>query len=274
MLTRLTLAFALAASTATAQGLSDPEGEAVFEALGLAEMIDVMREEGIVYGAEIGDDLFEGRVTGEWTTLVSDIYDADRMSGQVQAVLQAEIEPQHYDDIIAFFTNETGQTVISLEIAARRALLDEAVEEAATEAAALASADETDRYKLVEKFVATNDLIETNIVGALNSNYAFYTGLADGGALGNQLTEEQILADVWSQEPEIRQNTTEWVYSFLLLSYQPLEDGELVAYIAFSETDAGQDLNQAMFTAFDGVFESISRALGLGSARFMVSEDI
>lgn len=273
MLTRLTLAFALSASVATAQ-TSDETAQAMFQALGLPDMIGIMREEGIVYGAEIGADLFDGRVTGEWTQLVSDIYDADRMGAQVLAVLQDEISPQNAESIIAFFTSEPGETIISLEVAARRALLDDDLEEAASEAAALASADETPRYQLIEQFVDANDLVETNVVGAMNSNYAFYRGLVDGGALGQQLTDDQILADVWGQEPEIRQNTTEWVYTFLLLAYQPLDDSDLETYIAFSETEAGQDLNQALFTSFDGVFESISRALGLGSARFMVAEDI
>ena len=55
------------------------------------------------------------------------------------------------------------------------------------------------------------------------------------------------------QNIDIRQNTTEWVYSFLLLAYEPLEDADLETYIAFSETGAGQDLNAAMFAAFDGM---------------------
>lgn len=273
-ITTFAVSAVLTATAAFAQEPSADQADAIFDVLGLPEMVEIMREEGIVYGAEIGADLFDGRVTGEWTALVSNIYDADRMGDQVRAVLAQEIDPESVEDILAFFSSEPGRTIIELEVAGRRALLDDAVEEAASEAAALASADETDRYQLVERFVATNDLIETNVVGAMNSNYAFYIGLADGGALGDQLTEDQILADVWSQEPEIRRNTTEWVYTFLMLSYQPLEDADLETYIAFSESDAGQDLNQALFTAFDGVFESISRALGLGSARFMVAEDI
>jgi len=164
--------------------------------------------------------------------------------------------------------------LVDLEIGARRALMDEDLEEASKESAALAIADEAPRVAMVEDFIAANDLIETNIVGAMNSNYAFYIGLLDGGAFGQDLTEEQILKDVWSQEPEIRNNTFEWVYSYLLLAYQPLSDEELETYIAFSKSEAGQDLNTALFVAFDSMYEDISRALGLASSRYMAGQDL
>ncbi|MFO8127697.1 hypothetical protein [Yoonia sp.] len=119
-----------------------------------------------------------------------------------------------------------------------------------------------------------NDLIEANVVGSLNSSYAFYTGLIDGGAMPADVTTETALQNVWSQEPDVRSDTTEWVYSFLLMAYQPLSDAELEAYIAFSRTEAGQDMSGALFSAFDGMFDDISRGLGLASSRFMVSQEL
>ena len=119
-----------------------------------------------------------------------------------------------------------------------------------------------------------NNLVETNVAGALNTNLAFYYGLLDGGAFGGALTEDQILADVWSQEQEIRENTSEWIYSFLFMAYQPLEDEDLEAYIAFSETEAGEDLNRAMFASFDRLFEGISRSLGRAAANEMTAEEL
>ncbi len=265
------IAFALAAGTASAQSA---QTETLFNALGLPEMMQIMREEGVVYGAEIGSDLFGDRTNAEWTEIVSGIYDVDAMRNEVLTELDTALEGDNVDAMISFFTGEPGQSIISLELSARRALLDDAVEEAAKEIATEAMLDNTDRYQKVKTFVEVNDLVETNVVGAMNSNYAFYTGLMDGGAMPQELTEDQVLTDVWSQEPEIRVNTTEWVYSFLMLAYQPLSDADLDAYIAFSETEAGQDLNDAMFQAFDGMFEDISRALGLGSAKFMTGQDI
>ena len=264
-------AFVLAAVSAHAQ---DEASDPLFVALGLPEMIGIMREEGLQYGADIGTDLLGEANDPQWTALVSDIYDADRMTATVARELKAELEGTDTAPMLDFFTSELGRTIIGLEVSARRALLDEAVEEASKEAAAIAMADETPRYAQVERFVDANELVETNVVGAMNSNYAFYIGMMSGGGFPQELTEDQILADVWSQEPEIRSNTTEWVYSFLLMAYQPLSDDELDAYIAFSESEAGQALNSALFDAFDGMFEDISRKLGFASAQMMGQEEI
>ena len=171
-------------------------------------------------------------------------------------------------------TAEPGESFVRLEASARRALLDDEVEQAANEAAAVAMVDQTDRFQQIERFVETNGIVESNVVGAMNANYAFFQGLLQGGAFDGEMTEDQILADVWSREPEIRANTTEWVYSFLLMAYEPMTDSDMEAYIAFSETEAGERLNRAIFDAFDGLFEDVSRDLGRGAARFVVSETL
>ena len=277
MLHRLTLSSAalfLTSTIALADPIDPAKGDALFAALGMPEMLQIMREEGVVYGAEIGSDLFGGRTSVEWTNLVSDIYDVDTMRDEVKAELFVALEGADIDAMIAFFGSEPGESIIALELSARRALLDDVVEDAAKEVATQAMLDNTDRYQQVKTFVEINDLVETNVVGAMNSNFAFYMGLMDGGAMPQELTVDQVLQDVWSQEPEIRVNTTEWVYSFLMLAYQPLSEADLDTYIAFSETQAGKDLNSAMFAAFDGMFEDISRGLGLGSAQFMSGQDI
>ena len=73
------------------------------------------------------------------------------------------------------------------------------------------------------------------------------------------MTEDQILTDVWSQEADIRENTTDWLFSFLFMAYAPLDDADLEAYIAFSQTDAGETINRAMFDSFDELFTGINR---------------
>lgn len=265
---------AQAQSSAAASETTTAEVDALYEALGLPEMIGIMRDEGLEYGATIAEDLFGGRGGAEWEATVARIYDAGRMDAAVRAGLARALQGADAEAIAAFFTSDTGRRIVGLEVSARRALLDDAVEEASKEAAALAIADETPLAERVARFIEANDLIETNVVGALNSNYAFYRGLAAGGALPGEMTEEDMLADVWAQEPEIRDSTTEWVRSFLIMAYQPLPPEDLESYIAFSGTEAGQRLNQALFAAFDGLFEEISMALGAEAARFMAGQDI
>jgi len=246
--------------------------DALFAALALPDLIDIMREEGLEYGAQINTDLFPAQGGAEWHATIAAIYDSERMQTEVRAALAEALSRQDIAPMLAFFQTEPGLSFVALEVSARRALLDEAVEEASKEIAAIEIADETPRYQIMTRFIEANDLIETNVVGAMNSNFAFYRGLMRGDALPGELTETEILADVWAQEPEIRANTTEWVYSFLLMAYQPLTDADLEAYIAFSTTAPGQALNRAIFAAFDGMFEDVSERLGFAASRYMVGQ--
>ena len=250
------------------------ETDELFQLLMLPDIIEIMREEGVSYGDTIGQDLFGGPPTAEWAATVERIYDYDVMEGMVRADFGASLEGEDLAPILEFFGSDQGQMIVGLEVSARRALLDDAVEEAAEDAANIARADEDPRMMLVAEFVDTNNLIETNVEGALNSNLAFYAGLLDGGAFEGALTEDQILTDVWSQEPEIRASTTEWINSFLFMAYQPLDEADVQAYIAFSETDAGGVINRTMFDSFDRLFTGISRSLGRAAANEMTMQEL
>lgn len=265
---------ALATTSLSAQESDAAKVDDLFDALGMPEMIQIMREEGLAYGEALAEQMLPDGGSAEWDVAVSAIYDTQMMYEEVRGALGEALEGGDIDAMIAFYTSEPGTTIIDLEVSARRALLDETVEEASKENAAIAMMDETPRYQMVEEFIVINDLIEANVVGAMNSSYAFYLGLIDGGVMPAGMTAETALQDVWAQEPDIRNDTSEWVYAFLLMAYQPLPDADLDAYIAFSQTDAGQELTGAIFMSFDGMFDDISRALGLASSRFMMTQEL
>ena len=153
-------------------------------------------------------------------------------------------------------------------------MLDDSVDEAARARLEELQLVEDPLLDRLHAFSDANDLVESNVIGAMNSNVAFYFGLIEGGALGFEMTEEQVLSDVWGQEESIRLETETWVYSYLALAYQPLDPDDLDAYTAFSLTPEGQALNNALFAAFDTLFTGISRNLGFAAARYMIGEDI
>jgi hypothetical protein len=250
------------------------DAQALFEALSMSEVVQIMHEEGIGYGREIAADLFAGDPPAEWDALVAEIYNPERMEAEALQALSDATLNDDLGPIIAFFTSEPGQSFIELEISARRAFLDEELEAEAKATASMALMDQTPRAEQVGRFVRINDLVETNVTSALNSTYAFYLGLMDGGAFPSEMTEEDMIADVWSQEAEIRANTTEWVFGFLMMAYGPVSDEDIEAYISFSQTDGGKTLNRAVFGAFDGIFEGISMSLGRAAARYMVGQEL
>jgi len=246
----------------------------LYDALLMPDVIAIMQTEGVGYGEDLRDELFAGRGGAAWPAIVAGVYDAEAMNALVIDRFDTLLGAADLDPLIEFFTSERGARIVRLELEARRAMMDKGVEQAAKERFADMRAAGEARLDLLEAFVAANDLVESNIVGAMNANYAFYIGLMDGGAFPHDMTEEQALSDVWAQEPEIRADTIDWVYSYLALAYQPLDDDDLAVYTALSQTAEGRALNRAIFGAFDTMYARISQALGQGASQFILGEDL
>lgn len=270
---------AVAETTAGETSSSTTEEAAVAElvkTMHFGQVIDLLRVEGLEYGKSIEDEMFPGGGGAAWSGTVAGIYDVQTMQTAFNAKLADELRGKGKEvaEMTAFFALPLGQRVLALELEARRSLMDDDTEAAASLAWSDVAAEGGKRAELVERFAEVNDLVDSNVMGTLNSNLAFYQGMAGTGAFADEMTEETMLSDVWAQEPDIRQQTSEWVYPFLNLSYSSLSEDELQNYVDFSASDAGQVLNAALFAAFDAVFVPISRSLGAAAALQMKGQDI
>lgn len=249
---------------------------ALTDTMMMGDIMAVMREEGLEYGKTLSSEMFPDQSGAQWDAVVALIYDSATMRSRFDAALAQALvgaEPE-LEEIENFFGSEQGQNILRLEIEARRALLDSELEDAAKLAWEDLRAEGGPRVEKLTQFVEANDLIESNVMGAMNANLAFYRGLSESGAFPQEMTEDQMLSDVWGQEPDVRAETTDWLFPFLSLAYRPLTDEDLSAYIAFSETPAGQKMNSALFAAYDAVFTRISYDLGRAAAKQMQGEDI
>lgn len=252
----------------------------LMDVMGMDDIVQIMREEGLAYGGDLGRDMLAGQGGPVWGRQVDRIYDVDAMSTMVRAGFREAFGTTDPEPLIRFFESETGRQIVSLEIAARRAFMDEDIEETAREAFRQIEADldapsprDIDPHlSAIEAYVEANDLIGFNVMGAMNANMLFYRGLIEGGAL--EMTEGEILSDVWEQEDETRAETREWLYAFLMLAYQPLEAEEISGYADLSLTPAGRAMNRALFAAFDDMYGTLSHALGLAIAAQMLTEDL
>jgi len=240
--------------------------------LKLDEIVGILHAEGMDYAASIERDMLPGRGGQLWDRTVEHLYDQGTMRTGLEAALARDMEHEQIAAAEAFFGTEQGQSILTLENAARAAMADSDIEEVARAAYADAREAGDDRIEMIDRFVSANDLVERNVAGALSSNFQFFRGLVDGGAM--TMSEQDIIADVWSQETEIRTDTEEWLYAFLMMAYQPLSDDTMQAYIAFSETSAGRALNGALFDGFEAVYRDISYGLGLATAQAMLSSDL
>lgn len=253
-----------------------PEISALSKTLMIARVMDVMRAEGLKHSADLSADLLAGQGDAAWRAVVEVIYDTEKMTARFDAALAKALadSPATVTESAAFFASPLGQRVLTLELEARVTLLDDAAEAAAKASWDKMRVENPPRVPLLTAFATANDLIESNVMGALNANLAFYRGLSGAGAFGDPMPEDQMLSEVWGQEPEIRTETTDWLYPFLMLSYEPLSDDELQSYIDFSTTEAGQKLNAAVFVAFDAVMVDLSRELGTAAGQLMLGQDI
>jgi len=246
------------------------------QALELDRLVAVLSREGLKYGDDLEDELFGGAGGARWDGIVATVHDQARMKRLLVDRLTADLAAQ--DAAVAkmtdFVASDLGKRIIGLELSAREALLDDPVRDAA-EIAWQDMLDEKDRrIDLIRRFSDVNDLIEMNVAGGMNSNLAFFKGMVAGGATDPALSESEMMADLWAQEPQIRQDTEDWLFPYLAMAYQPLSDADLTAYIDFSATAEGRMLNAALFAAFDVLFVAVSEELGFAAARFAQGEDL
>lgn len=236
------------------------------------ELMRILSEEGLEQSEDLRGDMFPGRGGVGWTATVGQIYAPERLASVFRSAFDKALEDADLTAILSFYDGAVGAKIASLEVEARRAIMSEDVEEAARAGYREIAGSGSEREALFDKFVEINDLIDRNVAGALNANLAFYRGLGSGP--GFDIDETQMLGDVWAQEAEIREDTAGWVYGFMTLAYEPISDADLRAYVEISGTEAGRELNRALFAGFDAVFLDVSYAIGAATAQFSAGDEL
>lgn len=248
-------------------GLADPVS--LGRLMRLDELVGVMREEGLAFGAELGQDMLPSGGGAVWAARVSRLYEVAPMQMVVSQQFAAALSAEHLPPAEAFFASSLAQRIIDGELAARRAFLVPETEEAARKA----TQDLTPaRKQALSEFIEMNGLIENNVTGGMTSQFKFYQGLVDGGML--EMSYDDILAEAWAAEEGLRQDTQAWILAFLMLAYEDLSIEEIAAYTAFSETDAGRAVNHAIFSAFDRMYADLSYGLGLAIADLAQDQEL
>lgn len=266
--------FLIVIQTSLAFSEISPQTERLVKALQLEDLFEVMAKEGEAYGQSLDAELLDGNGGAMWRQAVIEIYRPGRVWKRFLQDFDDSLVDADINSIVAFSESPLALKIFKLEVSARRALLDKSIEQASAQMIQTLRENDDPRVPLLKQFVEINDLVEFNVMGAMNANYAFYQGLIDGKGIDVSMTDEQILHEVWGQEQAIRDETSDWIYSYLALAYRPLTDAELTAYIEFSQSQAGRGLNAAIFTTFDTLYKEISYQLGLKVAASMHGDDI
>lgn len=252
-----------------------PELYRMLDGMGMYEIIALMGTENTQGGSDLEEQLFPGAGGAAWQAAVTQLNATDRMFGLFEDAFNVDaLTAEDIANVQAFISSAAGQRVFAGEVAARQMFLDASAVDAATDVFMAAVQDADPRLDILQRFNEVNGLVDRNVSGALNLRFSFYRGLIDGGAFDNDVPEQLMLSEVWAQEPEVRQLTVEWLFSFQLLAYADVTDADLEAYVALTETPSGRAVNAALFAAFDDMLGSLSYDLGYAAAGFIAGEDI
>ena len=261
---------------AAGAAMADARMTVLVDVLKLREAAHILREEGLDHALELDADMLDGRGGAGWQSQVDAVYNTERMvetvRGALADALQSPASTTELEETIEFFASDLGAKIVVLENSARLAILDKDVEEAARARYAELEGTDDARLALIKSFVESGDMINRNVTSAMNSNYQFLRGLADGNAI--EMDDDEMLADVAADIDEITDDTVSWLYGYLLLAYHPLSDAELQVYLTYSQTKAGQALNRGLFDGFGKAYEDISYALGWAVALNMTAEEL
>lgn len=236
----------------------------LLDALQIDRVMAVMAAEGMKDGEMLRETLLPETPVARWNTALGHIYDVTTMGQSFEARFMAELgtSGETVAPMLEFFGSDLGQKIVTAELDARQALLDDAAEDQARLTVEEMRMASDPRFAQLQAFAEANDLIEMNVAGALNASYAFSQGLQAAGGLDVDMTEQDLLREAWAQEPVIRSETETWLYPYLVTAYAGLTAEELDAYTAFSRSGEGRILNAALFAGFNDMFRAISFDLG------------
>ncbi|WP_010138996.1 DUF2059 domain-containing protein [Oceanicola sp. S124] len=251
--------------------LAGPPEARLYDLMGLPEMVETMRLEGLAMSADLAESYLDAPAGPAFREMVLRIYDPPRMNATLREAFEEGLGVPG-QGVMAFYASPAGQQVVAAELATRRAFLEPGAERAAERAAELTQVEQPQLYAQVSAFIEANDLIDRNLGGALTANAHFYFGLVEGGAFA--LDEDEIFADVWQQEEATRIETELWLRAFLTAAYRDLSQDDMARYLALSESPEGQRLNAALFDAYAVLYNQIYHALGLSVSTLLSGEEL
>lgn len=255
---RLVLAFTIWLTACAAQ--ADSAGDRLFDVMGIPALIAAFAEEGSRSIPDLDAGFLGGQGGDVFAATAQRLYDPARMEAELRAGFIALVDPQQARQAEVFFTSDQGQRIVTLEVQARQAMVDEALEDAAKAASDNATED-------VLRLISIRDLVEVNTDITMAARFAFYEGLWSAAPGGDT-------PDIEGQRGIVAEETRAWITGYYMLVASALEDNDLETYNAFWETDVGQGVDTALSQAFEDSYVTLSFGLGQVVGRLMPQNDL
>lgn len=254
---RIALAFAFCVSASA----SWADVDRLIDAMGIPQLIAAFVTEGVDAGQSIDEAFLGGQGGDVWANTVQRLYDPQRMENELRTVMSEELDAAIAEQALLFFDSDLGARIIDLEVQARRAFLDETIEEAAKAAPSAQSEAVTD-------YLASRDLIERNTDVAVSAQAAFLDGLVEAsGSTEDAPDMDQLRA-------RIQVDTESWLRGYNALVQSAMTEDDIAIYTAFWETDVGAAVDDALFLAFGQSYTTLSYALGQAAGRLLPQNEL
>ena len=235
------------ADAATIRQLSD--------ALQVPRLLDIFAAEATASADQIAQDFLGGDTDAVFAQTVARLHDPERLHPIFLERMEDALDPDLAAGAVSFFDTDLGRRVTDLEIAAREAMRDEAVEQAV-----IARVAQSGTPDLVQRMMREGDLVARNVEDTLQVIGAFYEGRREAGA--TEMSQADIAGLLEESRPGVTAETDGWLSGFLTLSYSPLAEDELAIYVDFWATETGRALEDALFEVFGDLFVENSYAVG------------
>jgi len=137
--------------------------------LKVAELVDIMRIEGVDYAETLNAEMLNGQGGPVWANQVDRIYNPQKMSEVVRSGL-AKLSDDHLREINQFYGSALGAKVMKLEMAGRRAMLQDDLKDIAQDAYQRALAEDPKSLDPIHTIDRVGDMVERNVTAALTAN--------------------------------------------------------------------------------------------------------
>ncbi|MEO0668177.1 MAG: DUF2059 domain-containing protein [Pseudomonadota bacterium] len=254
----LALAAAVWLSALGAQ--ADSASDQLFNAMGIPGLIAAFAEDGRETIGDINSGFLGGQGGDVFTETAQRLYDPARMEAELRASFRQLVDPADARQAVVFFDSAQGQRIVALEVQARQAMVDDALEDAAKAAS-------TDAGDDVLRLISVRDLVEVNTDIAMAARTAFY----DGFLAAAPSTDAP---DIEGQRGTVAEDTRTWITGYYMLVASAMEDDDLDTYTAFWETDVAQRVDAALSDAFEQSYVSLSYGMGQIVGRLMPQNDL
>src|SRR5437762_5055053 len=195
---------------------------------------------------------------GRLREAASSAYGADRLRKAMRAELVAGLPTSDAEQALQFLVTDLGKRVTALEEAAASPADSSHIEAIAAEAAAIITPS---RRELIQRMVKATRLVELAASIVINQQlgvmrgYAFYAG-------PDSSTTDDVKAQMDSYRDQMIGVLGPRLTAHAAVIYGPLSEQELIRYVAFLESPAGQRISDVTSAALEKVLAAAAFELG------------